>query len=167
MHSFVDGRGESWELRGTFLSYSRVRDRTGIDLTDIASEEQSCLKRFAADQFAVLEVIWVMVSEQAEKRSVSKDEFLDRFTEQTLSDAIRALVSEMLFFSQKGSPTHTVLKVVAENFGPMQEAMRKRTEDLEPMIRGAVQREMESLSAPGISGGSGPESRASTETPTA
>jgi hypothetical protein len=167
MHSFSDRRGGIWELKGTFLTYSRVRDRLGIDLTDIASDEGSCFKKFASDQWAIVEVLWVMVADQAASLSITKDQFLDGFTEQTLSAATRALIAEMLFFSQKGSPTHSILTVVSESFDGTQEAIGKQAEALEVEMRKVVKQELEAMSALGTSAGNGQAQPDSTATTTA
>ena len=97
MHTFTDAKQRTWELSGNFASYSRVKAKCSVDLTDIVDEKRQCLSQLA-DPFTLGDVIWCMIEPQAEKRGVTRDDFGEGLDGDAWEAAARALMDEMVFF---------------------------------------------------------------------
>lgn len=113
MHTFSDGKNRQWEIAGNFATYSRVKSRCSVDLTDIVTEERKSLTQLA-DPFTLGDVIWCMVEVQAERRGVSRDDFAEGLDGDAWEAAARALMDEMVFFcrpSARPMLTMTIKKI--------------------------------------------------------
>ena len=62
MRKFKDGKGREWSLSMNVMSAKRVKNETGVDLLNMES-----LSADLDDVYKLVDVLWSMVSKQAEK----------------------------------------------------------------------------------------------------
>jgi hypothetical protein len=158
MHSFKDRAGRTWDIEGTYLSYSRVKSHTGVNLFDVASEERKCLAQIA-DPFTLGQVIWSLVEPQAESRGVSPEQFYAEFDGTVLEAASKALIDEMVFFCQPRA--RKILGAVVEKARKAEEVAAAVIDQRMPEIEAAIDEEINRLIS-GSSATSSPASSAST-----
>lgn len=96
MKTFKDRHGNEWEIDLSLGACERVRDRAGVDLTDIVSTQATFAK--LADPFVLGSVLWVLCERQADKRGIGPEEFRDCFNGDTVHAASEALIDETVFF---------------------------------------------------------------------
>lgn len=99
MHSFRDAAGRSWEIVGNFANFARVKDRTGVDLFNLATPGQQCLDQIA-DLYTLGNVLWAFCERQAHAAGVTEEQFGESLCGPELDAAQAALVEEAIFFSR-------------------------------------------------------------------
>jgi hypothetical protein len=100
MSEFVDSSGNAWQVRIDVSTIKRVRDKYGIDLSKVMSS-QSELTRLADDVVLLVDVLFALVSPQAETRKVSAEDFAHLLAGDTIESATNALMEAIIdFFPQ-------------------------------------------------------------------
>lgn len=158
MHTFSDAKNRQWEIAGNFATYSRVKSRCAVDLTDIVTEERKSLTQLA-DPFTLGDVIWCLVEVQAERRGISRDDFGEGLDGDAWEAAARALMDEMVFFCRPSA--RPMLTMTMKKIDEARASLDKRM----PEMLVEAERKIDEMFAGLIHGSSetsSPESSAST-----
>lgn len=75
MRSFKDSRGRTWDVEINPLVMKRVKARTDFALAKLLDKNMELYGELISDPVKFVEVLFVIVSEQAEARKVSEDDF--------------------------------------------------------------------------------------------
>lgn len=104
MHGFIDSAGRRWTVRVDVGAVKRVRTRLGVDLMQVAEKrtqdgrEPGVLERLASDPVLLVDVIYVLCSEQAEQLGVSDEEFGRAMLGDALDGAVKAMLGAVVDF---------------------------------------------------------------------
>lgn len=158
MHAFKDAKGREWEITANFATYSRVKSKCDVNLTDIVEEDRKCLRQLA-DPFVLGDVVWCMVERQAEARGVTRDDFGAGLDGDAWEAASRALMDEMVFFCRP-----SVRPMLEMTIRKTDEAIARMHRQMPQMMQ-AAESEIDAMFdtlTRGSSGTSSPESSEST-----
>jgi hypothetical protein len=97
---FRDAKGRSWEVVINVCTARRVKDLVGLDLFSRASP--SPFDAMAADPVLLVNVLWAIVSKQAEARGVADEDFGAALVGDPISHATDALLQEFARFFPTG-----------------------------------------------------------------
>jgi hypothetical protein len=129
MHSFKDSAGREWQLSVTAWTLKDVRDKTGILLTTLVEESCQLLIELHRDPVLLADILWVMVEEQAESKSITVRQFAEAFGGDSVSEARNALIEATIdFFDDQETRAGT------------REVLRKMTTIAETMRTGAIEK---------------------------
>jgi hypothetical protein len=158
MHSFKDTAGRTWDIAGNMLAWSRVKSASGVDLTDIATEERKSIERLA-DPYTLTEVLWALVEPQAIERGLSSDDFFAGLNGEILAAAHIALLEEMVFFCHPR--VRAILELMLDRMKKAEAMAEKELARQMPAVEREIDAAISSLTF-GNTPGSSPESSAST-----
>lgn len=100
MSEFIDASGNAWQVRIDVSTIKRVRDKYGIDLSKVMSSQVE-LSRLADDVVLLVDVLFAVVSPQAESRGISEEGFAHLLLGDTIEAATNALMEGIIdFFPQ-------------------------------------------------------------------
>lgn len=94
--AFTDNKGREWFADFTTSAIKRVRDRRGIDLANLATNEFQGYKDAAGDPVKLAEVLYTMC--HAQNPGVTEDDFLDSLAGEALHAAAEAFQEGFLLF---------------------------------------------------------------------
>ncbi len=180
MHAFTDGAGREWRVELNVWAMERLRDGAGADLMELL-DGGPLLERLMRDPVLLCRVLWTLCEEQAGERDVSAEAFGRALAGETIVEARKALVEEIVVFFHEAGP------MIGRQAGRLREAQRKVVEatigrldgmDLDALIERALAEataeaetdagpaiEPAAPTPPGTSSGGSPESSASTPAP--
>ena len=104
MKTFTDSRGRAWEVELNIRQMKRVRDTLGIDLVNVISAARDgsvstdTLERVANDPILLVDILWVLCEGQAKPAGVTDDDFGSSLAGDSISDATRAFLDELVDF---------------------------------------------------------------------
>jgi hypothetical protein len=158
MRSFKDTAGRTWDIAGNMLAWARVKSASGVDLTDIATEERKSIERLT-DPYTLVEVLWAVVEPQATQRGMTADDFFAGLNGETLAAAHIALLEEMVFFCRPR--VRAILELMLDRMKKAEAAAEKELARQMPAVEREIDAAISSLTF-GSTPGSSPESSAST-----
>jgi len=101
MRSYKDSQNLTWDLSLNVLSVRKIKSRLEVDLLDNAS-----LAAAMGNPLSVVDVIWVLVEEQATSRGISEDDWYKGAIDgNTFEESSVALMEELADFFRKTSRT--------------------------------------------------------------
>ena len=113
MHTFKDGKGDIWSLDMTVGALKRVLAIAKVDLrraaepyaaTDADTGVVSLSAYIDLDTIVLVDVLYAMCFPEAESRNLTEDEFMERFTPETIREAHDVFFEEWSdFFRRSGS----------------------------------------------------------------
>lgn len=104
MTCFNDQKGRSWALCVTVQTLRRVKAQCGINLTDIIllkpeeAPDVSLLEQLANDPVLLVDVLYAALSDEAEARGVSAQDFGEAMAGDAIETATEALLDEVIAF---------------------------------------------------------------------
>ena len=104
MKSFTDNKDRVWEVELNIRQMKRVRDILGIDLVNVISANKDgsvstdTLERVANDPILLVDILWVLCEGQAKAAGVTDDDFGSSLAGDSISDATRAFLDELVDF---------------------------------------------------------------------
>ena len=104
MKTFTDSKGRAWEVELNIRQMKRVRDTLGIDLVNVISAGRDgsvstdTLDRVANDPILLVDILWVLCEGQAKPSGVTDDDFGSSLAGDSISDATRAFLDELVDF---------------------------------------------------------------------
>jgi hypothetical protein len=104
MHTFTDSRSRVWELNLNVYEMKRLRAALGIDLVNVitldakGSVQVDLIDRIANDPCLLVDILWVLVSEQAAKANVTDEDFGASLAGDTIEQATTAFLDELVDF---------------------------------------------------------------------
>ena len=118
MRSFKDNKGRIWEISLNVLQMKRIRARLGVDLVNVITLDKDgavkvdLVDRIANDPCLLVDILWVLVEEQAKKANVSDAEFGEALAGDAISEATKAFLDELVDFLP--APRRLFLKKAVE-----------------------------------------------------
>jgi hypothetical protein len=100
MHSFKDTKDRTWLLEINVAAAKKVRALTGVDLYRLVENDFAKLQELLRDPITLIDVIYVLCQEQAEKLGMNDEAFGGSFAGETVSAAADAFVEAFISFSQ-------------------------------------------------------------------
>lgn len=164
MREFRDNEGRPWQVSITVASAARVRDMVRVvpprgedgvaqpekpfDLIDAACVAETF--QILGTQYAVIgETLYAILLRRVEERGLTREQFLDALSGESLDAGVRAIEEEIVdFFPSR----------LRGMVGRLLAKMRELTE----AVMAQAERDMDALSLPGTSSGSVPASSEST-----
>ena len=101
-HTFTDKIGESWELELNVGLIEDVKEITGVDFDKVLNEPENIATLLFAQPKKLVEVLWVMCKEQADKRNIEPKAFGYRFDRESIDLAANALIGSIISFYPRG-----------------------------------------------------------------
>ena len=104
MKAFTDAKGRSWEIELNIRQMKRVRDILGVDLVNViqtrsdGSIATDTIDRVANDPILLCDILWVLCEQQAKLAGVTDDDFGSSLAGDSISDATRAFLDELVDF---------------------------------------------------------------------
>jgi hypothetical protein len=130
MHVYTDAQGKAWEVRLNVTLLRRVRDVLGIDLNALVADGLAGLGKFLRDPMRVVEVLFVLCEEQAQRDGVSPEDFGTALYGDSIVDATDALLEELIDFF----PNPRTRKLLRELIAKSREVRDLVTDDLSRQI---------------------------------
>ena len=104
MRQFTDTKERVWEVELNVRQMKRVRDVLGIDLVNVIQAGRDgtvatdTLDRVANDPILLVDILWVLCEGQAKAAGVTDDDFGSSLAGDSISDATRAFLDELVDF---------------------------------------------------------------------
>jgi hypothetical protein len=104
MRQFTDTKGRVWDVELNVRQMKRVRDVLGIDLVNVIQAGKDgavatdTLDRVANDPILLVDILWVLCEGQAKTAGVTDDDFGSSLAGDSISDATRAFLDELVDF---------------------------------------------------------------------
>ena len=104
MRQFTDTKGRVWDVELNVRQMKRVRDVLGIDLVNVIQAGKDgavatdTLDRVANDPILLVDILWVLCEGQAKAAGVTDDDFGSSLAGDSISDATRAFLDELVDF---------------------------------------------------------------------
>ena len=132
MRSFKDGAGRAWNVEITVLSIKQVAARTGFQIARLLDDNMAGFAALVSDPVKFVDVLFVLVGEQATKVPVTEEQFFRGLS----GDALEAAYDAFRGAFEDFSPSHLrqILRAVSEKAKVAQQkatdAVLKRIADL-------------------------------------
>ena len=118
MATFKDCEGKNWTVKITVETIRQVRDALGVNLLDVVSQkrEDHLIDRLASDPVLLVDVLYVVCKEEADKAQIDSRAFGARLAGDAVADATNALLGSLsdFFPAQRGKVLRRVLGKVGE-----------------------------------------------------
>lgn len=104
MRTFRDTKGRTWRVELNVRQVKRVRDALGVDLANAiragrdGTVEADALERVANDPVLLADVLWTLCEGEAKASGVTDDDFGSALAGDSISDATRAFLDELVDF---------------------------------------------------------------------
>lgn len=98
MHIFKDNDGRAWQVNINVNAVRRCRGLLGVDLYGLVDAKFEGLDRLCNDPVALIDVLYVLVKEDAEARGISDEDFGRAFAGDALEAGADAFVEELADF---------------------------------------------------------------------
>lgn len=98
MHSFVDNSRRTWEVAINVTAVKRIRGLLGIDLYALVDDGFKSLSKLVSDPVTLADVLYCLCKDQADKQSISDEEFGRVLAGDAITQAADAFVEELIDF---------------------------------------------------------------------
>jgi hypothetical protein len=98
MHSFVDNSRRTWEVAINVAAVKRIRGLLGIDLYALVDDGFKSLSKLVSDPVILADVLYCLCKEQADKQSISDEDFGRALAGDAITQAADAFVEELIDF---------------------------------------------------------------------
>jgi hypothetical protein len=98
MHSFVDNSRRTWEVAINVAAVKRIRGLLGIDLYALVDDGFKSLSKLVSDPVTLADVLYCLCKEQANKQSISDEDFGRALAGDAITHAADAFVEELIDF---------------------------------------------------------------------
>ena len=175
MAKFIDKEKDVWVIALDLRTMRRVRDVLDVDLLKL---DQALIEKLTGDIYTLVDVLWLVCEEQADKRHVDDQKFGELLSDGDVIEAASTALLEGIvdFFPEaRRVPMRRALVKIAEiqdragqcfaerlNDGRVDELITKLLEEAETQIDDALDRAIAEL----IPGEKSTDSPASSESPT-
>lgn len=95
MVSFKDNNGREWHLTANVPIARKIKEQLGVDIL----RTQKALETLSEDPITLVDVLWLMVKDQAEAQQVTSDDFGASLFGESIGAAIDAFVEALVLFS--------------------------------------------------------------------
>ena len=98
MHSFVDNSRRTWEIAINVAAVKRIRGLLGIDLYALVDDGFKSLSKLVSDPVILADVLYCLCKDQADKQSISDEDFGRALAGDAITHAADAFVEELIDF---------------------------------------------------------------------
>lgn len=104
MRVFKDNTGRDWQLILNVFQMKRIRARLGVDLVNVIALDKDgkvqvdLIDRIANDPCLLVDILWVMVEEQAKVIEVTDEQFGTALAGDAIEEATKAFLDELVDF---------------------------------------------------------------------
>jgi hypothetical protein len=98
MHSFVDNEKRTWEISINVTAVKRIRGLMGVDLYALVDDGFKSLSKLVSDPVTLADVLYCLCKDQAEKQSITDEEFGRALAGDAITLAADAFVEELIDF---------------------------------------------------------------------
>ncbi len=118
MKTFKDNEGRTWTVAVNVAAVKRVRALCGVDLASAVETSPdgklsaSVLSQLATDPVLLVDVLYALSKDEAEKRGVTDEDFGKAMSGDVLDLAVTALIDEIVDFFP--NPKRALLKKIAD-----------------------------------------------------
>jgi hypothetical protein len=98
MHSFVDNSRRTWEVAINVAAVKRIRGLLGIDLYALVDDGFKSLSKIVSDPVTLADVLYCLCKDQADKQSISDEDFGRALAGDAITQAADAFVEELIDF---------------------------------------------------------------------
>lgn len=104
MRIFKDSRGQDWQIILNVHQMKRVRAALGVDLVNVITLDKDgtvkvdLVDRIASDPCLLVDILWVLVEEQAKEIGVSDEQFGCSLAGESIAEATKAFLDELVDF---------------------------------------------------------------------
>jgi len=98
MRTFTDNTGRAWTIAIHVLAVKRVRSLVGVDLYALVGEGFAGLQKLLADPVSLVDVIYCLCKEEADKRSTTDEDFGRAMAGDSIERATHAFIDELIDF---------------------------------------------------------------------
>ena len=98
MHSFVDNSRRTWEVAINVAAVKRIRGLLGIDLYALVDDGFKSLSKLVSDPVTLADVLYCLCKDQADKQSISDEDFGRALAGDAITQAADAFVEELIDF---------------------------------------------------------------------
>ena len=126
MKQFTDNKERSWTLSLNIATAKKVKDAVGFDL--LSEDVGEMVGRLAVDCALLCDVIFVLVSDQAERNNITDIDFGESMAGESIEGATKALLDEIVdFFPPR---KRSILRLALDKMEEAESLMMTRAEDL-------------------------------------
>ena len=112
MHSFVDNSRRTWEVEINVTAVKRIRGLLGIDLYALVDDGFKSLSKLVADPVSLADVLYCLCKDQADKQSISDEDFGRALAGDAITQAADAFVEELIDFFPDARARASLRKVI-------------------------------------------------------
>jgi hypothetical protein len=98
MHSFVDNSQRTWEVAINVAAVKRIRGLLGIDLYSLVEDGFKSLSKLVSDPVTLADVLYCLCKDQADKQSITDEDFGRALAGDAITLAADAFVEELIDF---------------------------------------------------------------------
>ena len=98
MHSFVDNSRRTWEVAINVAAVKRIRGLLGIDLYALVDDGFKSLSKLVSDPVTLADVLYCLCKDQAERQSITDEDFGRSLAGDVITQAADAFVEELIDF---------------------------------------------------------------------
>ena len=98
MHSFVDNSRRTWEVAINVTAVKRIRGLLEIDLYALVDDGFKSLSKLVSDPVTLADVLYCLCKDQADKQSISDEDFGRALSGDVITQAADAFVEELIDF---------------------------------------------------------------------
>jgi hypothetical protein len=98
MHSFVDNSRRTWEVAINVAAVKRIRGLLGIDLYALVDDGFKSLSKLVSDPVTLADVLYCLCKYQAERQSITDEDFGRALAGDVITQAADAFVEELIDF---------------------------------------------------------------------
>jgi len=98
MHSFVDNSRRTWEIAINVAAVKWIRGLLGIDLYALVDDGFKSLSKLVSDPVTLADVLYCLCKDQAERQSITDEDFGRALAGDVITQAADAFVEELIDF---------------------------------------------------------------------
>ena len=98
MHSFVDNSRRTWEIAINVAAVKRIRGLLGMDLYALVDDGFKSLSKLVSDPVTLADVLYCLCKDQADKQSITDEDFGRALAGDAITQAADAFVEELIDF---------------------------------------------------------------------
>lgn len=129
MATFTDLQGRAWRVELTVLDVERIEDELGLNIAKKAD-----LDRIFGSARTCLQVLWVVLEEQAAKHQLTDRNFKKSLDVDVLNRAMDCLAEAILIFSPRRQLAQKLVAAIRERQTAAEAVVNQRVEDLTKRI---------------------------------
>lgn len=143
MPKFTDNRGREWVVDLNVTTAKTVRKLANVDLLKILEGDSELLARLATDPILLVDVIYVLCKDQADKAGISDEEFGRAMAGDAIDGAARALQESLVLFPRSPKDRENLGRVMAATEAAMDQVRDRTTKELNTKLPSAIQEAVE------------------------